>query len=128
MSREFLDECLHNYSAEVTKVYDGDTITVDLDLGFGLFKNKLSIRLFGIDTPEIRDSSPEVVGLANAAREKLLEMVPVGSKCIVRSMELDKYGRPVSVIYDANGRNINQEMLKCGLAKPYSGGARPSWP
>ena len=45
---------MYEYKAIVKKVYDGDTITVDIDLGFGITFNDKSIRLSGIDTPEIR--------------------------------------------------------------------------
>ena len=46
---------MYEYKATVTKVYDGDTITVDFDLGFGIILKKQTIRLFGINTPEVRE-------------------------------------------------------------------------
>ena len=45
---------MYEYKATVTKVYDGDTITVDFDLGFGILIRKQKIRLLGINTPEVR--------------------------------------------------------------------------
>lgn len=47
------------YKAHVTSVYDGDTITVDIDLGFGIVFRKQKIRLYGIDTPEVRGPEKE---------------------------------------------------------------------
>ena len=60
---------LYHYVADVTAVYDGDTITVDLDLGLGVWRHDQTIRLWKIDTPELhgpdRDRGLVVVGLSN---------------------------------------------------------------
>ena len=47
---------MYEYRAKVIKVIDGDTIDVDIDLGFGVILAKQRIRLYGIDTPESRTS------------------------------------------------------------------------
>ena len=55
---------MYTYSAYVTKVYDGDTVTVDIDLGFGVLLRKQRLRLLGINAPEVRGTS-RTQGLAS---------------------------------------------------------------
>ena len=45
---------MHEYSCVITRVVDGDTVDVDIDLGFGIWIHKERVRLYGIDTPESR--------------------------------------------------------------------------
>ena len=59
---------MYEYRAFVTKVYDGDTITVDIDLGFGVQLKKQSIRLSGINAPEVRGPSRKRYPTVRAAR------------------------------------------------------------
>jgi len=56
------------YPVEIISVYDGDSCTVNVDIGFGWRKTKLKCRLYGIDTPEIRGSSAEEKELAYAVK------------------------------------------------------------
>ena len=57
---------MHEYSIKMLRVVDGDTVDVDIDLGFGVWLRKQRIRLYGIDTPESRtsDEIEKVYGLA----------------------------------------------------------------
>ena len=45
---------MYRYRVEVTRIVDGDTVDVDIDLGFGMTYKKQRVRLMGIDTPESR--------------------------------------------------------------------------
>lgn len=88
---------MYEYKAYVTSVYDGDTITVDIELGFGIVVRKQKIRLAGINTPEIRGEEREA-GLVSrdVLREKILH------KNIIINTFKDakgKYGRYIGVIY-----------------------------
>jgi len=49
-----MEQNLYHYKAHITKVYDGDTVTADIHLGFNMVMRKQKLRLLGIDTPEIR--------------------------------------------------------------------------
>jgi len=60
LSKKIMDN-LYYYRARVTKVYDGDTITVDIDLGFHVGLKSEKIRLYRIDTPEVRGPEREQV-------------------------------------------------------------------
>lgn len=117
---------MYEYKAIVTKIYDGDTITVDIDLGFGVWLKKQSIRLSGIDTPEIRGGERED-GLI--ARDILREWIPLGTEILLvtEKDKTGKYGRYLGEIYpndlvnmsDLFGISYNQRLLNEGLAEPY---------
>ena len=105
------------YKAIVTNIYDGDTITVNIDLGFGTWIFDVKLRLYGIDTPEIRgEERPE--GLES--RDWLRIAIPVGSEITLETHKdkTGKYGRYLATIY-SNGKNLNEEMVKLGLAERY---------
>ena len=101
---------------KVLKVYDGDTITVELDLGFGIYK-KEKIRLSGIDTPEIRGEEREE-GLIS--KYFVDEKLKTANEIIIKTFRdrKGKYGRYIGeVIID--GSSLNEELLQLGLAKEY---------
>ena len=107
---------MYEYKALVVKVYDADTITVDIDLGFNTILKNQKIRLLGINAPEVRGEERE---LGINARDKL--RTKILSKNVVIRTKKDKkgkYGRWLAVIM-LKEENINQWLLKKGLAKPY---------
>ena len=112
---------LHNYKATIISVYDGDTCTADIDLGFYMTLRKVKLRLAAIDTEEMRGGTDEQKKKAVEARDWLREQVlnqNVEIKCIGKG----KYGRWVVYLYkniDDTKTNINEHMIKLGLAKPY---------
>ena len=104
------------YKCNITKIYDGDTITCDIDLGFGIILQKQKIRLYGINTPEIRGEEREE-GLES--KHKLIEFLE--NKDIVLESIKDKkgkYGRWLGIIY-ANGINVNDLLIEHSLAVKY---------
>lgn len=108
---------LYNYKAKVLRVVDGDTIHMDIDLGMRI-SYKTNCRLDNINTPELTSKDMEVRIRAIAAKEFLINMLPVGSIVDLNSTSLDKYGRPLGIIV-FNGGNVNEEMLKNGHAVVY---------
>lgn len=115
-----MKENLYFYKATVERVIDGDTIVLVIDKGFYDFSKK-SVRLFGINTPELRSSNPEEKKKAKEAKSFLEGILTVGTKVIIKSKELDKYGRPIAVIY-LDDVNINEVLLNSGHAKAYEEG------
>lgn len=112
---------MDNYTrrATVERVIDGDTVVLTVDLGFYCYV-RLSCRLFGIDTPELK--TPE----GKAARDFLKGLLPVGKQVLVASIKPDKFaGRFDGVIY-ADAIDINKTMLDNGYAVVYYGGAKRS--
>lgn len=100
----------------VTRVYDGDTLTINSDQ----FEKPKRVRLVGIDTPEINFNGEGQGQIALDARDYLASLVPMGSKITV---DLGKKGnlyrrRLLGTIY-FQGKNINLEMVKSGHAAMY---------
>ena len=86
---------MYEYGCEIVRVYDGDTVTIDLDLGFGIWVKGRGVRVAGIDTPELRTRDLREKRYGYKARDRMLELLPVGSRQVVRtySPKPDKYGR-----------------------------------
>jgi micrococcal nuclease len=107
---------LYWYKAYVTKVYDGDSITVDIDLGFDVILKNTKIILADIDTPEIRGDEREN-GLIS--RDWLTNKI-LNKWISIKTIKdtTGKYGRYLAYIY-IDGENINETLLKEGLAKKY---------
>ena len=107
-------------SVEVLRVVDGDTVDVLVDLGFSTHR-KIRVRLDGIDAPETRtrDAAEKLRGYAAKSwlEEKLVQAQVVSIKTI-KSGSTGKYGRYLGILY-ADGINLNQRMVKEGLAKVY---------
>ena len=108
---------MYEYNAEVTKVYDGDTITVDFDLGFGIILRKQKIRLLGINAPEVRGEQRED-GLKT--RDELRKRI-LGKKVVIKTSKdkKGKYGRWLGEVF-IKDENINQWLLNEGLAAEYN--------
>lgn len=108
---------MFEYTAIVVRIVDGDTVDLDVDLGFKT-RRKDRFRLEGIDTPEVRtkDKIEKAAGLAASAR--LAELIPVGSEVTVRTNKPGKYGRWIATILK-DGVDINQQLVKEGHAVPY---------
>ena len=111
-------EYLYWYKALVTDVYDGDSITIDIDLGFGIIMKKQKIRLAGIDTPELRGDEREQ-GLISRdwLREKILDKnISINTVKDITG----KYGRYLGYIYtDEYEISLNEVMINEGLGNPY---------
>ena len=107
---------MYEYKAFVRKVYDGDTITVDIDLGFDVVLKNQKIRLSRINAPEIRgDQRPAGLKSRDALRSK------IGNKWILIKTKKDKkgkYGRWLADIF-LEDKNINDWLMAEGLASEY---------
>lgn len=101
----------------VTKIVDGDTVDMDISLGFRL-RMQQRFRLYGINTPERGEANWREAG------DLLATLIPVGSTVEIRSYKpnvhpkADSFGRWVIEIFK-DGQNINEVMLQSGLAKPF---------
>ena len=104
---------MYEYKCKLVKVVDGDTIDVDIDLGFGVWMRNQRIRLYGIDTPESRTRDKEEKFYGKLAAQFLKDQCKKGS-CITLRTYLDKkgkYGRILGEII-VDGVNINQLMIE----------------
>ena len=109
---------MYEYRAYVRRVYDGDTITVDIDLGFGIIVKEQKIRLLGINAPEGRGKQKSAgIKSRDALRER------IANKWIKLKTKKDKkgkYGRWIGEIW-LEDTNINQWLLSEGLAEEIPG-------
>lgn len=111
----------------VLKVVDGDTIDVDIDLGFNVSYTQ-RVRLAGIDTPESRtlDATEKALGLE--VKEFLKHSLEGVLDIVIRTEKPDsteKYGRILGWIYvNGSKESINEQMIKGGYAWAYDGGTK----
>ena len=113
---------MHEYKAKIKRIVDGDTVDVDIDLGFGMILSKQRIRLYGIDTPESRTRDKEEKFYGKLAAQFLKDQCKKGS-CITLKTYLDKkgkYGRILGEII-VDDVNINQLMVEQHMAVEYHG-------
>jgi len=109
---------------EIVKVYDGDTFTVILKKVHPIIGDSISIRIRGIDTPEIRGGSCKDKALR--ARNYFIQRLEESKKIELRNVARGKYFRIVADVY-LDRVSIADEMILLGLAKPYDGGAKIEW-
>jgi micrococcal nuclease len=122
---------MYEYRATVIKVVDGDTVDVDIDLGFGIVLSDERVRIMGIDTPEsrTRDKEEKKFGLAAKARVKQL----LGKTCVLKTQinkngedMKGKFGRILGdfSVYDGatdRWRMLTEILVSEGHAVPYHG-------
>tara|TARA_R110002012_G_scaffold301696_1_gene502100 strand:- start:250 stop:645 length:396 start_codon:yes stop_codon:yes gene_type:complete len=111
---------VHEYQATIVRVIDGDTIDVDIDLGFDNWLHKQRIRLCGIDTPEsrTRDKQEKVHGLL--AKKCVQEHLEVGKSYPLRTTKKGKFGRYLGEFKTGKGF-ITKILIKAKLAVIYDG-------
>lgn len=99
------------YPATVTSVYDGDTVRVTIDVGFHYNRVDTPIRLWGIDTPELRGGErPDGIKVRDWVSEQVL-----GKKVVLESIEdnLGKYGRVLGIIWPVGwDSSLNGELIR----------------
>ena len=122
---------MYEYRATVIKVVDGDTVDVDIDLGFGIVLSDERVRIAGIDTPEsrTRDKEEKKFGLVAKARVKQL----LGKTCVLKTQinkdgedMKGKFGRILGDfnVYDSatdRWRMLTEILVSEGHAVPYHG-------
>ena len=117
---------MHEYKVKIIKVVDGDTVDVDIDLGFGIWLKKERVRIMGIDTPESRtsDKVEKVFGLA--AKARLISLL--GAEAILQTQVhkgedmKGKFGRILGNFTSINGEKCAAVLMREGHAVAYSGG------
>jgi micrococcal nuclease len=109
---------------KVTNVVDGDTIDVEIDLGFDIsFSSR--VRLAGIDTPESRtkDKAEKILGLE--AKEYVKSKIKDAKDVVIKTEKMDsseKYGRILGWLYlDGSTVSVNEQMIADGYAWGYLG-------
>lgn len=112
------------YNCIVDRVVDGDTVDVNIDLGFHTWLMKRRIRLLGVDTPECRTRDDVEKQFGFLAKSITEGFCPIGAKILIET-ELDnddKFGRILGILWVENGTvNVNQFLLDGRYAVAYKG-------
>jgi micrococcal nuclease len=106
--------------------YDGDTCYV-LAPSLPEPLQKMSVRILGIDTPEIRGECEEEKKLAYEGREFANRMFREAEKIEFANLDWDKYGGRVLADVYLDGKLYSDEIINAGLARPYDGGTKTGW-
>jgi len=123
---------MYHYQVKLLKVIDGDTVDVDVDLGFDVWMRNQRIRLHGIDTPESRTRDREEKRFGIRAKQHLSHMIAteiehgplVGAdtkkQISLQSLGRGKFGRILGVLF-VDGVNVNEKMIEDHHAVAYHG-------
>ena len=120
---------MHEYKVNILKVVDGDTVDVDIDLGFGMWLKNERVRVMGIDTPESRtsDKIEKIFGLA--AKNRLISLL--GAEAILHTQVSKKgedmkgkFGRILGNFVSINGEKCAAVLIREGHAVRYDGGSK----
>ena len=98
---------MYEYNFRLVKVVDGDTVDVDIDLGFGIWIHNERIRMMGIDTPESRTRDKEEKKFGLAAKERITQLLAI-SKCLITFK--DKAGKFGRVLGDFKCYDFTHDM------------------
>ena len=116
---------MYEYRCKIVKIIDGDTVDVDIDLGFGVWMHKERIRLYGIDTPESRTRDLEEKKYGLAAKEFLTKWTGAGElKIKTHKDKTGKFGRILGELWRTSNytdKSINTYMIEKHHAVAYHG-------
>ena len=112
---------MYEYNCKIVRVIDGDSILVDIDLGFDTWRCGESIRLFGVDCPECRSRDPKEKAAGLAAKDFVKGLLHDGGTYTLTTKEKGKFGRYLGVIMLSDKTSVNAALVTEHLAVPYHG-------
>lgn len=117
------------YDAVLTRVIDGDTVAFQANWLPDPLKKELSIRVFGVDTPEksFRAKCPSEAARGEAATAFTKQLINASTKRQIIIMDWDKYGGRVLGDVLLDGKSLRQQLITNGFAREYYGEAKTSW-
>lgn len=114
---------MYRYKVSIVKVVDGDTVDVDIDLGFGMVYKKQRVRMLGIDTPESRTRDLVEKKFGKASKKHLKGMLEAAESIELVSHDKGKFGRILGDLFiGSNETSVNQQMILDHHAVAYTGG------
>jgi endonuclease YncB( thermonuclease family) len=126
---ELVQTCQHDAATfrcvKYVRNYDGDTVTVEIPGVHPLLGKGISVRVFGIDTPEKNGKKPCEKQRARDAQRIVASLLKNAKSIELRKVDRDKYFRILAEIW-ADGKSVGDVLLKNGLAYPYDGGTKPT--
>ena len=116
-----MEKKMYRYKVEVTRVVDGDTVDVDIDLGFGMTYKKQRVRMMGIDTPESRTRDLEEKFYGKQSKANLIKILD-GKEVELVSHDKGKFGRILGELFIGGASySVNQQQIDEHHAVPYFG-------
>ena len=117
------------YSTKILSVIDGDTVVIAADYLPPPLKPRLSVRIYGVDTPESgsRAKCPDEAARAARAKAWTQQLIARGKKHELILYKWDKYGGRVIGDIIVDGKSVRQGLIANGLAREYYGDAKTSW-
>ncbi|MBR1380416.1 MAG: nuclease [Alphaproteobacteria bacterium] len=113
--------------ATVGYIIDGDTFSATVKLDDDI-RISVRVRIRNVDTPEIHGQCAHEIEMANAARQRLGELIPVGTDIELTNITDDKYlGRIDANVLDATGNDVGKILINEKLGRAYNGGHRAGW-
>jgi micrococcal nuclease len=112
---------MYDYQCTIVRVVDGDTVDVDIDLGFDTWRRGERIRLYGVDTPECRSRSATEKKAGLLAKGFVIQALHEGGTYKLTTKEKGKFGRYLGTIKIDGELTINAALISEHLAVPYSG-------
>lgn len=120
-----IKDTLYTYRCKLIRVIDGDTILAQIDLGFDTWSIK-TIRLLGIDTPEIRTKNLEEKTFGIIAKDEVIKILNKYKNendeiyFYLKSNKYDNFGRSLGIVYTEDDLNLNSYLLENGFAEKYT--------
>lgn len=114
---------LYFYKAFCYNCVDGDTIDINIDLGFNLEHKKARVRLLYINSPEKNRVASKKAGLA---AKTYLESIILNKTIYIHSTKWDHFGRILGQIFTEDGKDVSALVLESGHAVPYRSEAKKS--
>jgi len=120
---------VNEYDVRLLKAVDGDTVDVDIDLGFNIWLRDERVRIMGIDTPESRTSDKVEKLFGRAAKARLKELLTEGGVLVTTEEKngedmRGKFGRILGDFKIPDGRLVTEVLAEEGHCVPYFGGSK----
>ena len=117
---------MHEYNVNILKVVDGDTVDVDIDLGFGVWLRNERVRIMGIDTPESRTSDKIEKVFGEAAKQRLISLLSSEAVLMSQVSKMGenmkgKFGRILGDFKTINDQVVTKMLMEEGHAVAYHG-------
>ena len=113
--------------AMVDYIIDGDTFAARVILDDDI-KITVRVRIANVDTPELHGNCDYEIRMANIARDRLAQLIPIGSTVELTDIRDDKYlGRIDANVFDVAGNDVGKILIKEKLGRAYNGGRRTGW-
>jgi len=111
---------------DVTSIYDADTFRVNINEWPDIVGRRMSVRVNGIDAPEIRGKCKEEKRLARLAKQFTVKFLRSGKRIDLRNIKRGKYFRLLADVYVDN-MSLSEALIKGNRARVYDGGTKSSW-